>query len=410
MSKKNFFLLGLFIFFSLSISLFVGLFLNEDASGIGTSNDFKNTLPYVEALKDRLIIDGSEWTRLLPLHFIFISFLFNLSDNVFLVRLIFCSISILVPYFFYLNLKLRFTSISDGKLLILSSTILLLPFFRSSAIWPNPHILSLIFVLISIYFFNKWEKNYLKKIDYTFLLHLVFLALAVYTRRYYVFFFIYYFIYYLKFFNFKKMIYAFLLISLFSIPGFLLIFKFPYYLTSSGYNFKYFNTFLIISSIFLFFIIPFLKPSNFQNLNENLLSKIVLAFLITVLSAIFFDYNPKNGGGIFMKISNIFLGGNIFFFLTSFVGFFIINKLVKENKYSLYLIIIVFILFSNNYMYQKYFEPLWLILFFLVINSKIFLNFLKSDKQIFLVLGYFVLYYVAAISNSLLKISLNYFW
>ena len=75
MSQKNFFLLGLFIFFSLSISLFVGLFLNEDASGIGTSNDFKNTLPYVEALKESLIIDGSEWTRLLPLHFIFISFL-----------------------------------------------------------------------------------------------------------------------------------------------------------------------------------------------------------------------------------------------------------------------------------------------------------------------------------------------
>ena len=160
MSQKNFFLLGLFIFFSLSISLFVGLFLNEDASGIGTSNDFKNTLPYVEALKESLIIDGSEWTRLLPLHFIFISFLFNLSDSVLLVRLIFCSISILVPYFFYLNLKLRFNSINEGKLLILSSTILLLPFFRSSAIWPNPHILSLLFVLVSIYFFNKWEKKF----------------------------------------------------------------------------------------------------------------------------------------------------------------------------------------------------------------------------------------------------------
>ncbi len=410
MSQKNFFLLGLFIFFSLSISLFVGLFLNEDASGIGTSNDFKNTLPYVEALKESLIIDGSEWTRLLPLHFIFISFLFNLSDSVLLVRLIFCSISILVPYFFYLNLKLRFNSINEGKLLILSSTILLLPFFRSSAIWPNPHILSLLFVLISIYFFNKWEKNSLKKIDYTFLLHLVFLALAVYTRRYYVFFFIYYFIYYLKFLNFKNMVYAFLLISLFSIPGFLLILKFPYYLTSSGYNFKYFNTFLISSSIFLFFILPFLKLSNFQNFKESLLSKIILAFLITALSAIFFDYNPKNGGGILMKISNIFLGGNLFFFFTSFAGFFIISTLVKENKYSLYLIIIVFILFSNNYMYQKYFEPLWFILFFLVINSKIFLDFLKSNKQIFLVLGYFALYYVSALSNSLLKISLNYFW
>ena len=315
MSKKNFIFPGIFVFILLSASLFLGLFLNEDASGVGTTNDFKNTLPYINALKDNLIIDGSEWTRLLPLHFLFISFLFYFTDNVFLIRLIFCAISLLVPYLFYLNLKLKFNSINRDNLLILSSTILLLPFFRSSAIWPNPHILSLIFVLLSIYFFNKWEKNLSKKIDYTFLLHLIFLSLAVYTRRYYVFFFIYYFINYLKIFSLKNLIYTFLIISLFSIPGFLLIFKFPYYLTSSGYNFKYFNTFLISASIFLFFVIPFLKPSNFQNLKKrDLVFQMVLAFLITFLASIFFDYNPRNGGGIFIKISNIFLGGNLFFF------------------------------------------------------------------------------------------------
>ena len=87
-----------------------------------------------------------------------------------------------------------------------------------------------------------------------------------------------------------------------------------------------------------------------------------------------------------------------------------LNNLIEENKYNLYLILIVFILFSNNYMYQKYLEPLWLILFFLVMNSKIFSDFIKSQKQIFLVLSYFILYYAAAISNSVFKISLNHFW
>ena len=85
MSKKNFIFPGIFVFILLSASLFLGLFLNEDASGVGTSNDFKNTLPYINALKDNLIIDGSEWTRLLPLHFLFISFLFYFTDNVFLI-------------------------------------------------------------------------------------------------------------------------------------------------------------------------------------------------------------------------------------------------------------------------------------------------------------------------------------
>ena len=134
-----------------------------------------------------------------------------------------------------------------------------------------------------------------KKIDYTFLLHLIFLSLAVYTRRYYVFFFIYYFINYLKILNFKNLIYTFLIISLFSIPGFLLIFKFPYYLTSSGYNFKYFNTFLISASIFLFFVIPFLKPSNFQNLKKRFGISNGFSIFNNFFSIHFFDYNPRNG-------------------------------------------------------------------------------------------------------------------
>ena len=410
MSHKNFTFLGLICFYLLSISLFVGLFLNEDATGIGTSNDFKNTFPYVEALTNDLLIDGSEWTRLLPLHFIFMSFLYNMTDSIFLSRFIFCFISIFVPYLFYINLKLKFPLIAEGKLLMLASTIFLLPFFRSSAIWPNPHVLSLIFVLISIYFFIKWEKKSSHEIDRMLFLHLIFLALAVYTRRYYVFFFVYYFVYYFKYFDFKKLFIIALIIFLFALPGILLIIKYPHYVTSSGYNLKFYNTFLISSSIFLFFAAPFLRLSLFKNARRDLFIKIILALLITFIFAIFFDYNPRNGGGIFIKFSSIFLGGNLFFFFTSFLGFIVLFTLAKEQKLNFYLIFIIFILFSNNYMYQKYFEPLWIILFFLVLNSQIFINFFKSNKQIFFVLGYFALYYIAAISNSLLKISLNYFW
>ena len=83
---------------------------------------------------------------------------------------------------------------------------------------------------------------------------------------------------------------------------------------------------------------------NFQNLNKgDLVFQMVLAFLITFLASIFFDYNPRNGGGIFIKISNIFLGGNLFFYLTSFLGFFVLIGLIKENKYNLYLILTVFL-------------------------------------------------------------------
>ena len=66
---------GSLLFLLCTISLFVGLYFNEDASGGGTRADFINTWGYVQALKQNIFIDSSKWTRLLPLHYLFISFL-----------------------------------------------------------------------------------------------------------------------------------------------------------------------------------------------------------------------------------------------------------------------------------------------------------------------------------------------
>ena len=132
-------------------------------------------------------------------HFIFISFLFNLSDSVLLVRLIFCSISILVPYFFYLNLKLRFNSINEGKLLILSSTILLLPFFRSSAICLT-HISYLCFLSLFQFIFLTNGKKFSKKIDYTFITLSIFSTSCLYETLLRIFL---YLLFYLLFEIFK---------------------------------------------------------------------------------------------------------------------------------------------------------------------------------------------------------------
>ena len=152
LKEKHYYFIGIFLFLNLSLSLFIGLLLDEDASGRGTSNDFKNTWDYVLLLKNNYIIDGSQWTRLLPVHYIFLSFLYNFSEKIFNVRMIFCLISILIPFIFYKNLLLKFKDISKGRLLIISSLIFTLPFFRSSVIWPNPHVLSLLFLMISIYY------------------------------------------------------------------------------------------------------------------------------------------------------------------------------------------------------------------------------------------------------------------
>lgn len=407
---KIFYVIGYLLFSAFTVSLFLGLLLNEDASGVGTSNDFKNTWEYVEKLKNNYFFDGSEWTRLLPFHFIFLSFLHTIFDDIFIVRLIFCSISIFIPILFFKNLVIKYGSENKGKLLIISSLILLMPFFRSSAIWPNPHILSLFFLLISLLFFQKCTLEINKKINLNLILHIIFLSLAVYTRRYYVFLFIYYIYIYYKFLQPKEFIFIIIFIFLLSVPGFILIFKFPYYLESSGYSLKFYNSIPIISSIFLLYVFPFLNFKFFKISNPGSIIFFILSILSTLIFAYYFDYNPSLGGGIFMKISNIFFQSNYLFFLTSMIGFYILLKLVKKNKENLILIFLVFLSFSNNMMMQKYFEPLWFIILFLILDLKIFRHSIKTKFQVFFILIYFLTYSISALLNSYYKISLNYFW
>ena len=407
---KTFYVIGYSLFLTFTLSLFLGLLLNEDASGIGTSNDFNNTWEYVERLKNNYFFDGSEWTRLLPFHFIFLSVLHTIFDDIFIVRLIFCSISIFIPILFFKNLVLKYGSENKGKLLIISSLILLLPFFRSSAIWPNPHILSLLFLLISILFFQKCSIELNKKINLNLILHVIFLSLAIYTRRYYVFLFIYYIFIYYKYLKPKEFVLIIFFIFLLSVPGFILIFKFPYYVESSGYSLKFYNSIPVISSIFLLYVIPFLNFQFFKIISSRANIFFILSILSTFIFAYYFDYNPRVGGGIFMKISNIFIQSNYLFFLTSLTGFYILLKLVEKNKENLILIFLVFLTFSNNYMLQKYFEPLWFIILFLILDLQFFRQLIKAKFKVFFVSIYFLTYSISALLNSYYKISLNYFW
>ena len=64
---------GYFFFIILCLSLFIGLFFNEDASGGGTSKDFFMTWIYVEELKKNIFLNPSKWTVHFPLHYILLS-------------------------------------------------------------------------------------------------------------------------------------------------------------------------------------------------------------------------------------------------------------------------------------------------------------------------------------------------
>ena len=252
---KKSFLIGKILFCFFYLTLFIGFYFSEDSSGSGGFiGDFNSTWGYVIALQEKLFVLPSEWVLHTPLHFLIISKFYPIFESKDLLRLFYCSLGFLVPLIFYNCLKIKFPNISKSSLLFFASSIFLLPSFRSGMIWANDHITALIFFLIFLYFFLKWEKRIssIKLVLY----QCFFLSLAVYTRQYYALIFFYCLYMYFKNFDFKKFILISLFIFLLTIPGFILIYFDPI-LISTTFDSNISNTILVSSSILSFYLIPF---------------------------------------------------------------------------------------------------------------------------------------------------------
>ena len=397
--------IGLLTFLLFFLSLLLGFYLNEDLLNKGTFNDFHNTWGLVQALKENLNTDYSnnEWGSLhFPLHYIILSRINFLIEDKYFLRFFFCFLSALVPILFYLNLKVKFESVNKNVLLILASLIFILPTFRSCAIWANYQVTSLIFFLLSSLFFLKWikEENY-KKINLNVMLNLTFLALAVYCVQYYAIIYLYFMLIYFQKLEFKNFILISLLVFLFSLPGFFMIFYHPR-AASVTFSSNIYNSLLINSSILGFWLIPIFAPlilngkKFFENKKNFFIFSSIFFTLLVFIFSIYFDYNPKIGGGFFLKLSNLFFHNNILFYILSIVSFILLSYLSKEDKNNLLLILLLLFGFSAWYIFQKYFEPLFLILFFLYFNSKIPKEFLNQNKNLLFLVIYVILYMLSA--------------
>ena len=71
---------GRISFLLLAISLLIGFYFNEDASG-GGKGDFYNTWGYNLALQKDLLVDPTAWTVHFPLHHIILSRLIYLIED-----------------------------------------------------------------------------------------------------------------------------------------------------------------------------------------------------------------------------------------------------------------------------------------------------------------------------------------
>ena len=416
MQKSKIHYLNLILYFTLSITILIGFYFGEDSSGSGGFvADFYSTWPLVDIINQGEYYDFSKYTIHFPLHYYILYCLSLITDNQNLVRLIFSLISLIVPYLFFLILREKFSKIDINKLFFFSLLIFLLPSFRSGAIWANAQITGLIFFMISLIYYLRWiniKQNYFNKEIF---LQCFFLSLAVYSRQLYALIFLY--ILYIYFLNLKfdQFLKTSLLIFIFSIPGIFIVFSVPSTLTTS-FDLNFFNSFIVNTSIIGFYLIPIFFLYFFDNLKkiqvEIFEKKNILIFFISTIIFIFsltrFNYNPSLGGGFFIKLSILIFDNLYFFYLSSIISIFLILYLVQSDKKSIFLFFLLIFGFSSYQIFQKYFEPMFLILLFSVINFEYLKNILKSYRNIFLLNLYFFIYLFSAILNNIYKITKNF--
>lgn len=402
-------------FLVLFLSLILGFYLQEDLSTGGASSDFyifiwKFTLELGYDLHYHYI----NWEEAhLPLHFIILSgFNYFLNDET-SVRLLFCIISILIPLLFYLNLKIRFNNINRDTLLIFTSLLFILPSFRYTAIWSNIQITALIFFLSSIFFYLKWEEKKIYKIDLNLILQILLMTLAVYTRVDFSLFFLFFMIIYfqkLKLIDFLKLSILVLLLSLHGVW-----FVYNHLVTFSNIKFtsEFQNHLLVNSSIMSFYLMPlffslFITNKNIfkKEIKFFLISLIFFSFIVFLLSN-YFNYNYTLGGGFLLKLSHILFNNNILFYLSSIIGFVFLSYLSKKNINNLAIVLLILLGYSSSVIFQKYFEPTFLIIFFLLIQSTISTEFFKNRKNILYTYIYFIIYFGSAVINNFFEYSKN---
>ena len=238
--------------------------------------------------------------------------------------------------------------------------------------------------------------------------------MCCYIRYYYFIFAIYYFYIFYKYLHIKKFYLLLLSAFILSIPALIYLFYIIYNydfinrLTKHG-NLNLISNGLIILTIILFYLVPFLiicfdKFKTYVKHNTNLIIFLFLIFLLIFLIDYFFKvgliYFSELGGGIFMKIAILSsIDPTILLTFFSFFSLIALDFFFEGNRIKNYsLLIILFLSFPIFTLYQKYFDPLLLLFFFGLIESKqienIFLHNIKKHSIIYI---YFFSFYLFSV-------------
>jgi len=379
--------LSLYIFILIVIlaSYFYGFFVKEDSSGGGkidfNLHIYNNFILFYS--NDFFKINWSLYdSTSLPLHYI-LSKIILLNESKYQYQVFWFSFSFFGFLFFYLMLLEKFDVKNKISIqtLILASTILLSPYFRTSAFWGLEENIGIILLVITLYFYLSY-KNTNK--FYFFIGTIFFASLTFYSRQSYLFLPIIIFILLLEKSSYFKRenILLTLMFVLFLLPTFYFFYEWDGLVPpmaqkrSNSFNL---NNIPTILNIYLVYLIPFiLKYMSFSKINLNYASLIkknlklnyifVIGLLFLIYFLIFSDYNwTSNGSGILPKLLKMFFVDDrivrIILLISSYITIILILTMFSKSiELILYFFINLIIFCLIDVIFQEYFDPICLIM------------------------------------------------
>ncbi len=374
-NKNKEILIIVFLYFSLFGSLYFG----EDSLG-GAKHDFEFHKVFIysfaENFKFSLINYGYDelYARNFPTFYILLSVLYKIGFSIDQIR--FLNIFTIIPLIiiFYKTIDYSDLKIEKKFKYLFIISLLLSPTIRSLAVWPYPLLWAYLFFLISIYYFLKFQKNKIlsEKIKYCFL-NILFFSISCYLTPNLSFFVIFYLFYFIKYFKFSKITLLILFINfLLALPALIFLIETEFYIFKIDYpfesiNFNYSNKIILISTLFLFYFLPFLSIKKFKNIFYNINYKyLILLMLFCIINIYFFNFKNNAGGGIFYGLSTKLFNNSYliyFVFIASILVIYFFNLINIKNS----ILFVVLIFYNSQYtIYHKYFDPLLMIIILLL--------------------------------------------
>lgn len=404
------------LFLLLYLTVLLGLYFDEDNLG-GAMHDatyhFKISEEFNKNFYETFLkyggSDNGMANRNSPVFWIFLSFLNEYFSYDF-IRFLNTFIVFAIAIIFYKTLLLKFKDVSQFILIILSSFIFLSPSLRTLAIWPYSLIWGLFFFILSIYNYQKFKNNLNFNNSIIILLNTI---IAAYIYPAFSVFFIFFFYEIVKKLKKSQIIGLLLISAILAVPAIIYVITKDFFISfdkAQGVNvplsksLNVSNKILIISSIFLYFILPIINFKEiFDKVKKIDTKKIFIFIIFCSINIYLFNFPNDNwGGGFFHKVSNLFFNNNYLFFFSAFFSILIIYSIL-EKKFKNYLLLAILIIYNPQLtIYLKYFDPLIFIIFLTLFDFDFKKHFVNKSFKYYQFFGVIIFYYIAVYSKKIL--------